>query len=90
MLVQVVDRSMPIMGGMEATRLIRAYETQNNLAPTPIIALGAHGSAYSFHTKVALGFVTFRANLLQRLVIGSDVSMQAWCATLYFFLFIGS
>ena len=85
-----MDLSMPIMGGMEATGLIRAYETQNKLTPTPIIALDAHGSAYSFHAKVALGFVTFRANLLQRLVIGSDVSMQAWCATLYFFLFIGS
>jgi osomolarity two-component system sensor histidine kinase NIK1 len=40
-----MDVSMPFMGGMEATELIRAYETHNSLAPTPIIALTAHASA---------------------------------------------
>jgi len=38
--------SMPFMGGMEATELIRAYEKQTGLSPTPIIALTAHASAY--------------------------------------------
>jgi osomolarity two-component system sensor histidine kinase NIK1 len=38
----LMDVSMPFMGGMEATELIRAYERHNNLAPTPIIALTAH------------------------------------------------
>jgi CheY-like chemotaxis protein len=37
---------MPFMGGMEATELIRAYEMQHNLDPTPIIALTAHASMY--------------------------------------------
>jgi CheY-like chemotaxis protein len=50
---------MPFMGGMEATELIRAYEMHNNLAPTPIIALTAHASAYCpFYTEMAFGFVT--------------------------------
>jgi CheY-like chemotaxis protein len=53
--------SLPIMGGIEATELIRAYETHNNLTPTPIIAVTAHTSTFSFHDKVAFGFVTFRA-----------------------------
>ena len=35
---------MPFMGGMEATELIRAYEKQTGLTPTPIIALTAHAS----------------------------------------------
>jgi len=35
---------MPFMGGMEATELIRSYELQKNLTPTPIIALTAHAS----------------------------------------------
>ena len=35
---------MPLMGGMEATELIRAYEMHNSLTPTPIIALTAHAS----------------------------------------------
>jgi CheY-like chemotaxis protein len=58
-----MDVSMPFMGGMEATELIRAYETDNNLAPTPIIALAGHASAYIIHAEVTLGFVTFRALL---------------------------
>jgi CheY-like chemotaxis protein len=53
--------SMPFMDGMEATESIRAYETHNNLTPTPIIAVSVQASAYSFHAEVALGFVTFRA-----------------------------
>ena len=51
-----MDVSMPFMGGMEATELIRAYEMHNNLTPTPIIALTAHASAYSFHAEVAFEF----------------------------------
>lgn len=39
-----MDVSMPFMGGMEATELIRAYEKQLGLKPTPIIALTAHAS----------------------------------------------
>lgn len=33
---------MPVMGGMEATGLIREYEAFNGVAETPIIALTAH------------------------------------------------
>lgn len=41
-----MDVSMPFMGGMEATELIRAYETSHCLDPVPIIALTAHASTY--------------------------------------------
>ena len=41
-----MDVSMPFMGGMEATELIRSYEMHKGLTPTPIIALTAHASAY--------------------------------------------
>ncbi|KIM76544.1 hypothetical protein PILCRDRAFT_98726 [Piloderma croceum F 1598] len=34
-----MDISMPFIGGMEATELIRAYEKQTGLSPTSIIAL---------------------------------------------------
>ncbi|KAL4267517.1 histidine kinase [Pleurotus pulmonarius] len=38
----LMDVSMPFMGGMEATELIRTYERENGLYATPIIALTAH------------------------------------------------
>ena len=39
-----MDVSMPFMGGMEATELIRSYELHHGLPRTPIIALTAHAS----------------------------------------------
>jgi osomolarity two-component system sensor histidine kinase NIK1 len=37
-----MDVSMPFMGGMEATELIRSYEMHKGLTSIPIIALTAH------------------------------------------------
>lgn len=39
-----MDVSMPFMGGMEATELIRSYEMHRSLTSIPIIALTAHAS----------------------------------------------
>jgi len=54
-----MDVSMPFMGGMEATELIRAYEMHNNLPPTPIIALTAHASAFPFYAEIMSRLITF-------------------------------
>jgi osomolarity two-component system sensor histidine kinase NIK1 len=60
-----MDVSMPLMGGMEATQLIRQYEAEYHLSPTPIIALTAHASAY-----LSL-FMAYRLTLtVVRIVIG--------------------
>lgn len=40
--VILMDVSMPVMGGMEATGLIREYELSEGLERTPIVALTAH------------------------------------------------
>ena len=37
----LMDRQMPVMDGMTATRAIREWEQANHRAPTPIIALTA-------------------------------------------------
>lgn len=47
-----MDVSMPFMGGMEATELIRQFEMQEGLMPTPIIALTAHASM-----SLAVGYI---------------------------------
>ncbi|KAF8752828.1 His Kinase A (phosphoacceptor) domain [Rhizoctonia solani] len=40
--VILMDVSMPFMGGMEATEIIRAFEKEKGIRRTPIIALTAH------------------------------------------------
>lgn len=40
--VDQMDVSMPIMGGLESTTLIRDHEDKENRSRTPIIALTAH------------------------------------------------
>jgi len=40
--VILMDINMPIMDGIEATKLIRQYEKENNLKPTKIIAVTAN------------------------------------------------
>ena len=39
-----MDVSMPFMGGLEATQIIRQYEQDHGLDNVPIIALTAHAS----------------------------------------------
>jgi CheY-like chemotaxis protein len=39
-----MDVSMPLMGGMEATEVIRAWERETRCKRTPIVALTAHAS----------------------------------------------
>ncbi len=39
-----MDMEMPVMGGCEATQMIRNWETENRLGPIPVIALTAHHS----------------------------------------------
>ncbi len=38
----LMDGSMPVLDGFEATRAIRTHEAENDLAPTYIVALTAH------------------------------------------------
>lgn len=40
----LMDIQMPILDGYSATQLIRSHEKQNNMCPTPIIALSAYAS----------------------------------------------
>jgi PAS domain S-box-containing protein len=41
----LMDLQMPVMGGLEATRVIRQWEAETRAHPVPILALTAHAAA---------------------------------------------
>jgi PAS domain S-box-containing protein len=41
----LMDLQMPVMGGLEATRVIRQWEAETRARPIPILALTAHAAA---------------------------------------------
>ena len=43
--IVLMDMQMPHMDGLAATRAIRAWEAENDLAPTPIVMLSANAMA---------------------------------------------
>ncbi|KAF4470789.1 two-component response regulator [Fusarium albosuccineum] len=54
-LVILMDTKMPVMGGIEASQLIRSYERENQLAPAVIIALVLNPSSSDGPKVVAKG-----------------------------------
>ena len=55
----LMDRQMPGLDGLAATRLIRAWEKANNRSPTPIIALTASALKGDRETCLAAGCTAY-------------------------------
>ena len=55
----LMDRQMPVMDGLTATRTIRAWELANGRPPTPIIALTASALKGDRETCLAAGCTAF-------------------------------
>ncbi|BEI90238.1 uncharacterized protein CcaverHIS019_0303080 [Cutaneotrichosporon cavernicola] len=64
--VILMDVSMPVMGGMEATGLIREYEAFNGVQATPIIALTAHAMIGDKERCLAAGMTAYVTKPLRR------------------------
>lgn len=63
--VILMDIQMPVMGGVEATRLIRKQETEIQRKPTPIIAVTANNMTHQLPEYEAAGFSGLIAKPIQ-------------------------
>jgi len=64
-----MDRQMPIMDGLTATRTIRAWERANDRPPTPIIALTASALKGDRETCLAAGCTAFLTKPIKQEVL---------------------
>jgi signal transduction histidine kinase/DNA-binding response OmpR family regulator len=69
-----MDISMPGMDGMQATRLIREFETAENRPRVPIIALTAHAMAGDADRFLAAGMDHYLTKPLKRAEIAAAIS----------------
>ncbi len=68
----LMDRQMPVMDGLTATRGIRAWEKANSRAPTPIIALTASALKGDRETCLGAGCTAYLTKPIKQ-----DVLLQA-------------
>ena len=68
----LMDRQMPAMDGLTATRTIRAWETKHDRFPTPIIALTASALKGDRETCLAAGCTAYLTKPIKQ-----DVLLQA-------------
>jgi CheY-like chemotaxis protein len=65
----LMDRQMPVMDGLTATRKIRAWELANNRPPTPIIALTASALKGDREMCLAAGCTAFLTKPIKQEVL---------------------
>jgi PAS domain S-box-containing protein len=65
----LMDRQMPVMDGLTATRSIRAWEQANNRLPTPIIALTASALKGDREMCLAAGCTAFLTKPIKQEVL---------------------
>jgi PAS domain S-box-containing protein len=65
----LMDRQMPVMDGLTATRMIRSWERANDRAPTPIIALTASALKGDREKCLAAGCTAFLTKPIKQEVL---------------------
>jgi CheY-like chemotaxis protein len=71
-----MDRQMPVMDGLTATRAIRAWERANERTPTPIIALTASALKGDRETCLAAGCTAFLTKPIKQEVLLQAIKEQ--------------
>lgn len=74
--IVLMDISMPVMDGLEATRRIRQYEMEKRLVRTPIIATTAHALDESRRKCSEVGMDDFMAKPLRKSAL--DEMVKRW------------
>jgi CheY-like chemotaxis protein len=69
-----MDISMPEMDGIEATGLIRTYETETGQSRTPIVALTAHAMAGDAQRFLDAGMDHYITKPLKKAVIAEKLA----------------
>jgi PAS domain S-box-containing protein len=77
----LMDRQMPIMDGLTATRTIRAWEQANDRPPTPIIALTASALKGDREMCLAAGCTAFLTKPIKQEVLLQAIKERSIVAT---------
>jgi response regulator RpfG family c-di-GMP phosphodiesterase len=77
-----MDRQMPIMDGLTATRTIRAWEHANDRSPTPIIALTASALKRDREMCLAAGCTAFLTKPIKQEVLLQAIKERSIVAPL--------
>ena len=80
--VVLMDRQMPVMDGLTATRTIRAWERANDRAPTPIIALTASALKGDREQCLAAGCTAFLTKPIKEEVLLQAIRERTTGSTL--------
>ncbi len=74
----LMDRQMPVMDGLTATRTIRAWEDANGRTPTPIIALTASALKGDREKCLAAGCTAFLTKPIKQEVLLQAIEDHSW------------